>query len=494
MGTRWPAKVESSQAFAAGDRTTQLVALSVPVAGIYRVHATARSKKIKPDETSNRTQQSAYKTLWLLVSESGGRTLDTFDPDAIPEGFIKQPGPFRKDRGGEPKPAGAGFDAPVRPAIGAAEGIRAASSSCRSGYVCIEVVYEDEDLGETQPLPSVKYEYAFIDPQTGYKEWSTSGYADSNGEFEVACPGPNDDFEGSLSLDDGRARIVPRTDYALTLGYCGRTQQFELPSVEGRTWLNAYYSIPNSRDMFYNRAKITIKVNDPSEGSSSPCAYQSGRSGEFIRIQDNDKVGCVWDAYGMFVFPHEYGHALHATRLGGLPNIGSECAHHQPDIPTNLGCAYAEGWADYHGFITQPAIYAGRLPGNAWFTEDGIENNIYLQDGEDGSIDEGVVAAFFHDLVDPAGETGDKIDLSGDDVSRMISGCRVYAAGWHRARGIDDLIWCLEAEVDSGITAGEDYFPTRINDATNENQSNHAWNEDHIRTLWLKDLYGENGS
>lgn len=395
VGTQRPVKAESNHSLVAGGRVTHSISFKVPVAGIYRVHATARSNKTAPDETSDRTQQSAYKTLWLLVDESGGRTLDA--------------------------------------------------------------------------------------------EWGTSGYADSNGEFEVACPGSNDDFEGSLSFDDGKVKIVPRTKHALTLGYCGRKQQFELPSVEGRTWLNAYYSIPNSRAMFYSRAKITVRV----EESSARCGYLLGK--DLIRIVDNDQWGCVWEKYGMFVFPHEYGHALHATRLGGLPDRGS-CSIHGPDLPTNLGCAYVEGWGDYHGFITQPTIYAGRLPGTALFTRAKIENNSYLQKGEDGSIDEGVVAAFFYDLVDPAGETGDRIDLTGTDVSRVMNGCRVHVGRtWSRPRGIDDLIWCLEAAVDADITGDADYFPTRTNDATKENQSNHAWNEDHIRTLWLKNLYGEKG-
>ena len=204
VGTQRPVKAESNHSLVAGGRVTHSISFKVPVAGIYRVHATARSNKTAPDETSDRTQQSAYKTLWLLVDESGGRTLDAFDPDAIPDEFIKQPGPFRKDRGGRPRPAGDGSDAPL--ANSAAPLQRAGTSSCRAGYVCMELVYDDEDLEETQPLPGVKYEYAFIDPQTGYKEWGTSGYADSNGEFEVACPGSNDDFEGRSVSMTARSR------------------------------------------------------------------------------------------------------------------------------------------------------------------------------------------------------------------------------------------------------------------------------------------------
>ncbi|WP_425154718.1 hypothetical protein [Candidatus Palauibacter sp.] len=47
--------------------------------------------------------------------------------------------------------------------------------------------------------------------------------------------------------------------------------------------------------------------------------------------------------------------------------------------------------------------------------------------------------------------------------------------------------------MDSSITGGSDYFQSRGIDPTNENQSNHSWAQDDVRTLWLKNLYDVNG-
>ncbi|WP_419941015.1 hypothetical protein [Candidatus Palauibacter sp.] len=487
LGGSIPIKVESNQGFVAGDQTSQSVAFSVPVPGIYRVHATARSNKVRPEETSELTIQSAHKSLWLLVDEDGGRTMRTFDADAISDDYMKQPGPFRKNHGGKQRPADDGSakdgrDAGIRTGSGAA-----LSRACGSNHICVQLVYVDADVpNDPQPVPGVAYEYAFIDPQTGYEEWSTSGFADSNGEFEVACPGPNDDFRGSLSFNSASVRIIPRTTSALTLGYCGEDLQIQMASLESRTWTNAYHSIPNSRDMFYNRAKIDIEVNY--SDADGGCNYLLVE--DYIRLYEDEDEGCIWENYGWFVLPHEYGHALHDTRLGGIPPL-SGCSPHAPDDPSNLACAYAEGWADYHGFITQGEVYEGLLPGSSWFTEAKIEDNHYLQNNEDGSIDEGVVAAFFYDLVDPAGEAGDDIDLSGDNVSRVMNRCKVRVGAWARPNGIDHLIWCLEAAVFEDITDDDDYFPTRTTDPNDQNQSNHSWDEDDIRKLWLKVLYGE---
>ena len=59
--------------------------------------------------------------------------------------------------------------------------------------------------------------------------------------------------------------------------------------------------------------------------------------------------------------------------------------------------------------------------------------------------------------------------------------------------GIDHLIWCLEAQVDSDVTEGDDYFQSRSVHPTSQNQSDHDWMESRVRTLWLKNLYKEDG-
>lgn len=71
-------------------------------------------------------------------------------------------------------------------------------------------------------------------------------------------------------------------------------------------------------------------------------------------------------------------------------------------------------------------------------------------------------------------------------------GVRSGGSSWNSPDGIDHLIWCLENQVDTAITNGDDYFQERESHPTQENQNDHSWDEDHIRTMWLMNLYDEN--
>ena len=102
--------------------------------------------------------------------------------------------------------------------------------------------------------------------------------------------------------------------------------------------------------------------------------------------------------------------------------------------------------------------------------------------------------AFFWDLFDGTRESHDSLELDQIDVTSMMSRCKVrQGSAWISPSGIDHLIWCLEANVDADITGGDDYSSTRSPDPTDQNQRNHAWNENHVRALWLKNLYNVNG-
>ena len=121
-----------------------------------------------------------------------------------------------------------------------------------------------------------------------------------------------------------------------------------------------------------------------------------------------------------------------------------------------------------------------------------LESNIFL--GGDGSIDEGQVAAFLYDLTDEnISEPHDNLIIDGADLAEVMGPCKVRQGSWRRPDGIDHLIWCLENQVDSAITGGNDYFTERENHPTHENESDHSWDEDDVRTSWLKNLYDVSG-
>ena len=484
-GTRLPVKLESNSAFSAGGAVTQSVDFSVEEPGIYSVIASAKSKKVRADETTALVQPVVHEILWLLVDETDGRVLDGYDPDAIPEGYRRQPGPFRKVRPGtEAGEDGQGLAASF-----------ASSASCGSNEVCVEVSYFDSDLETPLAVPDVYYEYTIADGQTGYVDYRAEGYTEEDGVFKLGCPSVGEDVSGSVSLDNSVARIVPNAragSFNVGPGDCGHTLDIVVSADEGRTWTNAIYSIENSRALMNSRSKVNIEVNGA--GNTSKCVWDRINT---IRLVNAD-ADCIWGGFGIFAFAHEYGHAVHEELGGGTAELGTGCGNHQPGSPTEtFPCAYNEGWANYHGLITMPtSVYPPSvIPSDPRAIESKYENNTYYSSGLDGSRDEGPIMSFFYDLFDGGGgESHDLLDLDVQDVLTVMGNCEVRVSGsWIAPTGIDHLIWCLENGVDSDITGGDDYFTTRSVHPTAENQSDHSWNETHVRKLWLKNLYNVNG-
>ena len=487
-GSRLPVKLESNSAFSAGGAVTQSVDFSVEEPGIYSVIASAKSKKVRADETTALVQPVVHEILWLLVDETDGRVLDGYDPDAIPEGYRRQPGPFREVRPG----AEAGEDGQ-----GGLAASFASSASCGSNEVCVEVSYFDSDLETSLAVPDVYYEYTIADGQTDYLEYEADGYTDEDGVFKLGCPSVGEDVSGSVSLDNSVARIVPNAragSFNVGLGDCGHKLDIVVSADEGRTWTNAMYSIGNSRDQMNSRSKINIAVNQPSRYPN--CHWD--RTTTTIKMLNTKDDDCIWGGYGVFAFAHEYGHAVHEELGGGIQSINYGCSRHYPGAPVEtLSCAYKEGWANYHALITLPTeVYpSNRIKPDRRAIESKYENNSFYSSGMDGSLDEGPVMSFFYDLFDGgSGESHDLLDLDVQDVLSVMGSCKVLVSGsWIRPAGIDHLIWCLENQVDSDITGGDDYFTTRDPHPTKENQSNHSWNETHVRKLWLKNLYNVTG-
>jgi hypothetical protein len=490
VGIQVPAKLESNREFSAGGQVEQVTHFSMRAPGIYRVHASAESEQSKPDDFTGRAQPTTHETVWLLVGETGGRILDDFDPDVVPAGFHRQPGPFRKVDPGEPKPSEAGFGFLMRPIIEFAAGLFG-KNSCGSDEVCITFVYYDNDLKASHALRDLRYEWKFVNVPDGYEVESGSGVTDSQGKMTAACPDFSIEGAGTVSFDDAKAKIIPNTDNDFRWGHgdCGEELEITLPSREGRTWVNAWHTIRNSEQKFVTRRKMRIQVNPPGE---TACGYLPAP--DVIRVIQNDIWRCIWGSYGLFVLPHEYGHALHEKSLGGVAQIDSTCWVHRPDTWEKLGCAYNEGWADYYAYEVRPTVFGDNIPRQAVYADTMFEQNEYYVTGHDGAHYSGIIMAFFWDLFDDTSESHDSLELDQTVVTKMMGGCEIReGTEWIHPTGIDHLIWCLEAAVDTAVTGGTDYFSTRSPDPTDQNQSDHHWNEDHIRTLWLKNLYNVDG-
>lgn len=170
---------------------------------------------------------------------------------------------------------------------------------------------------------------------------------------------------------------------------------------------------------------------------------------------------------------------------------GSCPSPHYLDGPHNLRCAFSEGFADYHGAATRPDlgsyIYRSRIESNAYYP--GTRYHGSDGDPNDGSIIEGAVAAFLYDLTDPANESHDQVQYPGSYVADIIRTCKTPV---YRANGVDHLVYCFEQIVDSAISSS--YFRTRSSPPSSISESATepaGWSRSAIRTLWLRNLYGQ---
>lgn len=510
-----PAVVESSAALAAGAVETQTTVLEIPAPGVYRVHASARAADLHPEGASSRVARVNHEYLWLFVHDDGGRVLRDFDPALIPPGFRRQPGPARRLNAPPP---------PSRPARDGAVGLASSSTpgECGSRELCFQVQYYDLDFESQQRLPDIPYELNLQTP-SGSTLASYTGESGDSGTFKVPCPGVAGTAflgRGQLRLSDDKLIISPQPDLVFLAGddLCGRTIDVHVPGAEAKTWINAQSAIEKSRSLFPARTAVTVLVN-PSyaiyPGWANGCWYLD--DADVISILDgrDGRHGCLWERWGSFVFAHEYGHALHHQSLGGLYDLDQDCAVHHAYTPESMVCAYQEGWADYHALRTEPTY---NTPGYHYNSAEDYENNrgikhdslVYVEftpepdpngGRADGSRYHGEITAFFYDLFDPANETHDLLELDISTVMDVMASCRVSRDTVTAApSGIDHLIWCLEARVDTTITRDSTYFRQRTHPPddwvppqnfhpTAQNQDSVPWSSNHIRRLWRANLY-----
>lgn len=213
----------------------------------------------------------------------------------------------------------------------------------------------------------------------------------------------------------------------------------------------------------------------------APSAWEYER----IEITATGPNAAIWSPpYDLFTLAHEYGHALHQGALGGIHKYGDCGSSHRLDQPINVGCAFSEGFADYHAVATM----GGEL--GAYYS--GVASNLFYPGG-DGSIIEGPFASLLFDISDAAGdEAFDSIQLSGAYVASTIRDCRLtMGTGSSKVDGSDYMVYCLERQLDP---ATQNYFTQRSLGAISVSPGVTAptgWTLAAIRALWRRDLFGQ---
>ncbi|WP_420635408.1 PKD domain-containing protein [Candidatus Palauibacter sp.] len=513
FGLQLPATLHSRQPLAAGETTTQTTVLWFPVAGLYRIHARATAAEFQPSDAATPVTRTTHEYLWVLVDDEGGRTLRDFDPSVIPAGFVPEPGPFR--RFGAP-PRSRGSDAPAgsrglanTTSASAAGGRNTAD--CATGDLCFQVQYYDYESTELKPVPALPYSLAFTVTGGNGSGSSHTGLTGEDGRFTVSCPLlRTPEYQGKASFPMSDSEVIIRSDAqfesALAGNSCGYVTEVTILSAEAKTWITAKRMIAKSRETFRPADReVTFLVNPDYaiyDNTPNTCWYLPDDEAIVVLEGRGGGNACLWGPWGPFVFAHEYGHALHAFKLGGLADFRT-CAGHRAFQPAEMGCAYNEGWADYHAVRTEPE-YDQSTYQYHYNTEEDYENNrgidsrhllgmdgpryTYFTSGDqDGSLYHGEITAFFHDLIDPINEPHDSLELAMGSVLDAMRDCRVTLDGTPNSpQGIDHLIWCLEGRVDATKTSR---FTARSTHPTSVTGANITWSADDLQRLWLTNLF-----
>jgi hypothetical protein len=418
----------------------QRAIVTVPVPGYYRVLVIASGESQEGQQAKN-VQDVVLEDIWLLVRQAGGLVTEEFEETRFPVGINPQPGPFRE---------GLSLEARRLLIQDSPRGLNTSDA----GTTILRVSYTD-DQGVNRRLAGAFVRADIYNVISGNPAGGFSGYTDTNGELDIGCSGYEYEYRnGRVEADNGMVFVTNNSSSRLASfsgDYVTCVHQDDIQSVGvsgtmSRVYENMNLAIPASRSFFSKSiGKIQVRVNQTST------TYDP--AGDFIRISSN----AVWGAAGVFSTAHEYGHAVHDQALGGLnPGFQTNCLVHFVTEPSSMGCALAEGFADYHAIATRGASAQ-------WYQT--IRDGVALF-GRDGALIEGAVAALLFDLTDStddAQETHDDILLTGLYVADILRTCQT---NFGRASGIDHVIYCLEKQIDPTITGNPTYFTARSADPT----------------------------
>lgn len=443
-------------------------------------------------------KNTASQSVWLWVTEAGGKVTEQFDRSLFPDGTRQQPGPLTMND-----------ELPKLPVVNAGPSSQKTRSNS-TGVTTIYVDYINQTTDSPEPLSGARVSYTVYDG-LGRKRSSSTEVIDDNGNVTIPCysddiHGPGS-YSGTIHVQDNyRLRVYhPQTGSDVVGSFsgnfatdCGQQIPVRAAYKMSHVFKTMSETIEQSRSFFQEqRGKIHVHIewdvdNSFYCGSNPPFISPWCSDGGDDTIVIKDRPGAddrpethIGGPYGDFVVAHEYGHAMHEKALGGNAADGECPDTHYLDGAHNLQCAYSEGFANYHGAVgvNNSNSYVGYFENNLFYLADHGGG-----DPNDGSIIEGAVAAFLWDLTDTADESHDNADYPGSYVADILKTCKTDGS---RANGVDQLIACLQRQIPSY----SGYFDTRSSPPSSFSESASepsGWGRPEVKTLWRKNLYGEN--
>jgi hypothetical protein len=433
----------------------------IPAPGYYQVIASVVKRSDEPDELNGRhVRPSRHTALWVYVDEKGGQVTEKYDPTVIPSTWVRGPGRARLKKRPNDSALSRTTAQQTVAAMDPTIGLR-------------QAVYYNVNTSSYAPAVGVQASWQIYDTidhsGSGGGGWET----DANGYWVAPCMYLNQYAVVEFRFLNSHVDVQPTA-----MGYgewemSGCTEDFyinELPHHEAHVFQNLRVIAPTAKAMFspWTRGRVIVWVNPSS-------------SSHYNRWTDQITIANIWGDHGGFTHAHEYGHAFQEKALGGMSDASGGCPspHFLYFLPSNLGCAYREGFADYFAVAVFPS-------GSGHFVND-IESNAQFGGG-DGSRYEGTFAAFLYDLTDPANELKDSMQYPYEYVASTFKSCEVWFGG--RAHGTDHFVYCFERTVDPWVAAN--YFPSRSNPpglVSPVAPAPPGWSQAAVRTNWLWNMY-----
>ena len=172
--------------------------------GYYQVIASASAENAElQTESGEWIKNTASRSIWLWVSDAGGKVTETFDRSLFPDGARQQPGPLTmKD------------ELPKLPVAG--KGPSAQQLKSNVGFTMIYVDYMNQTTQAPEPLSGARVNYTVYDG-LGRKRNSSTEVIGSGGYVSIPCysddiHGPGS-YSGTIHVQDNyRLRVYhPQT-------------------------------------------------------------------------------------------------------------------------------------------------------------------------------------------------------------------------------------------------------------------------------------------
>lgn len=453
----------------------------VPAPGYYRVVAVMRPTVDAGHRFAGHSlRNSASEELWLLVTDSVGRVLPTFDPALIPPGFVRSPGPFRRHARTMSRRDGGDIQAALV-----------------SDQISWRVRYYNQYAGAYQPVAGAVYSldacsrplYKFTCDDEDFTRID-GGATDPNGYIYFACN--YDEYQLNVSTSAGTYRFqvvnggnAVRSDMQAD---CGGLFEMVLPSSQSHLFLEMN-RVWNGAATHFGATRSALSIEVVTSGGSR---YSPSTDRVYIETAD------IWGGADRLAFTagHEYGHAFHQKGLGGNEGSGSCPDPHFLDAESNLQCAYSEGFANYVATAIRADLvtfsYRSLIEADSYFPGCIQRASTYPYAcygvSYDGSVIEGAFAAFLYDITDSSAEQHDLMAATGSYVRDLVLSCKVqYSWILRRANGTDELVYCAENAINpSGYLTRRGAYPVAYSEAAVEPA---GWTSSAIHTNWVWNMY-----